>query len=88
MEMGESANELNRRFVLSLKNVGMPAEPYKARLVAQGHGDIEMLFLVHDSSALKPSSPIIILSFAIISGYTLLTQEGPIEGLHTKLQTA
>lgn len=60
---------------MTLKNAGPSAELHKARLVAQGHKDIDNLFVVHEGATLTHSSLRFIFPFASITGKKLWTQE-------------
>lgn len=52
------------RIIRCVKNVGTSSEKYKARIVVQGHRDVEIFLLIYDSATLRQSSLSVILSIA------------------------
>lgn len=64
--MSKDSNILGGRFVLSLKNFGMPNEMAKVRFVTQGYYDKDKPFTVHEISTLRSSSIQLIISSASI----------------------
>lgn len=74
-DIPNDANVVGGRFILSLKNVGTPDEAAKVRYIAQGYADAEKPFLVHDVSALRPTSIRFILSISSIMGLRLFLHD-------------
>lgn len=70
----KSKNIMSSRFFVTSRNMGMINERSKARLVEQGHTDIEKPFIIHSTSTMNHSSLRLILSFASISGYPIWIQ--------------
>lgn len=68
-------NILTSRFVYTLKQIGSSNEKAKARLVAQGHTDIDKPYIFHDSISMKQPSLRIIITFACVNGYPLWFQD-------------
>ena len=73
--MPDNANILGGRFVLAIKQPNIPTEVAKARYVAQGCGDREKPFIVHNLSTLRQSSTKVILSTSAVFGWRFLSHD-------------
>lgn len=73
--LGKNANILGGRFVYTLKNYGTPNEAAKARYVAQGFGDKDKPYIVHDTATLRASSVRIVLSTAATHDFKLFSHD-------------
>lgn len=73
--MPDNANILGARFVLGIKQPNTPKEAAKARYVAQGCGDREKPFIVHNLSTLRQSSTKVIVSTSAVFGCRLFSHD-------------
>jgi len=73
--MPDNANILGARFVLAIKQPNTPTEVAKARYVAQGCGDRDKPFIVHNLSMLRQSSTKVILSTSAVFGWRLFSHD-------------
>ena len=69
------ANILGARFVNAIKQPNTPAEKAKSRFVAQGFGDKEKPFIVHNLSTLRQSSTKLIVSTSAVLGWRLFSHD-------------
>ena len=72
-ELPTDANIIGGRFVLTIKKYEMHKETPKASYVAQGHKDKEKEFLVYNNTNLRQRSIMVIVSFAVVKGYRILS---------------
>jgi len=74
-DMPDNANILGARFVLAIKQPNTPTEVAKAHYVAQGCGDRDKPFIVHNLSMLRQSSTKVILSTSAVFGWRLFSHD-------------
>jgi Reverse transcriptase (RNA-dependent DNA polymerase) len=74
-DVRDSANILDGRFILTIKDVNTGNQFFKARYVVQGHKDCEKAQLVHNSTTLTQSSTNLILSFAALFRFRVWNQD-------------
>ncbi len=72
-EVPEDANIMRSRFVLTIKEKGIPNEICKARFVEQGFRDAEKLKTVHFACLVRPESLQLTLSMATANNWMLGT---------------
>lgn len=69
------ANIMGGRFVLAVKNKGLPNELLKARYVVQGHTDREKNILVHASTTARQHSTRLLVALAATMKLRMWTQD-------------
>jgi len=74
-DVPDNAKILGGRFVLAIKQPNIPTEVAKARYVAQGCGDREKPFIVHNLSTLRQSSTKVILSTSAVFGWRFFSHD-------------
>lgn len=74
-DIGEDANILGGRFVLTIKHKDTENELFKARFVVQGHLDREKELLVHASTTASQQAIRLLVSLATIFGFKLWSQD-------------
>jgi hypothetical protein len=70
-ELPSSANVLDGRFVMTIKDTGTDRECVKARYVIKGHKDVEKQWLVHNSPSLRQGSIKLLVALAAIFGFRI-----------------
>jgi len=74
-DVPDNANILGARFVLAIKLPNTPTDAAKARYVAQGCGDCEKPFIVHNLSTLRQSSTKVIVSTSAVFGWRFFSHD-------------
>jgi len=74
-DVAAKANILGARFVNAIKEPNTDADTYEARYVAQGCGDKDKPFIVHNLSTLRQSSTQVIVSTSAVLGWRLFSHD-------------
>lgn len=67
------SNVLGGIFILTLRNHGTPSEKSKVRYVSQGYNHVAKPFIVHDTTTLRASSIILILTGAAVLWFRIFS---------------
>jgi hypothetical protein len=74
-ELPETANIMNGRFVLSIKNAGTEEEVFKARYLIRGYRDKMKTSLVHNSPTSRKASTKLLVGLAAFFGFQLFSTD-------------